>query len=312
MGKLNLQQQPKSAGYLECFEARPGHRIVTMDFAALEPKVTAYYSRDPNLMALYGPNAKKNDVYLYNAAKMGELGVNIRAIGYDPDNPTAETISRAKKECKLDRSIGKNFTLSANYGAGPKRLYSDLKMQGIKIDLNTCYKYHSDFWRLYKGIKDFEEVLLDTYQKNGGYIVNGYGRPLAIDGFKMKDIVNRFVQSTGHDILTVFIRMLYYKLKETKCQWMPWIIDYHDETMIEVPENHVPLAVECFAWARNELNSYLNWDVEMTGDIEIANNLAEIKVEDYKTKPLGIEEYINEIHKERDRRSREERHMTTT
>jgi hypothetical protein len=35
MAKLNLQQLPKTRGYLECFTARPGHRIVQLDFEAL-------------------------------------------------------------------------------------------------------------------------------------------------------------------------------------------------------------------------------------------------------------------------------------
>lgn len=291
MLKLNLQQQPKSAGYLECFMARPGHKIVTMDFAALEPKVTAYYSRDTNLMNLYGPNAKANDVYLYNAAKMGQLGKKIRECGYDPDNPTPESIKKAKKECKLDRAISKKFTLSANYGASAKKLYEDLQMQGIDIALNTCYQYHREFWDLYKGIKVFEEVLLDTYKQNKGWILNGYGRPLAIDDYKTKDIVNRFVQSTGHDILVVFIRMLYHNLKAAEIPWMPWIIDFHDETMIEVPIDYIEPAVRCFEKARAELNEFLNWDVSMTGDVEIASNLAEIKCEDYHTKPLSLEEW---------------------
>lgn len=291
MSKLNLQQQPKSAGYLECFTARPGHRIVTMDFAALEPKVTAYYSRDVNLMNLYGPSAVKNDVYLYNAAKMGQLGKKIRECGYDPDNPTPEAIQRAKKECKLDRDISKKFTLSANYGAGAKKLWADLQLQGIDITLNTCYQYHREFWDLYKGIKILEEVLLETYQKNKGWILNGYGRPLTLDDYKTKDIVNRFVQSTGHDILVVFISMLYDKLKAEKVQWMPWIIDFHDETMIEVPIDYIEAAVHCFEHARAELNKFLGWDVTMTGDIEIANNLAEIKCENYKTKPLSLEQW---------------------
>lgn len=296
MAKLNLQQQPKTEGYLECFEARPGHKIVTMDFAALEPKVTAYYSRDPNLMALYGPDAKKNDVYLYNAAKMGELGKEILAQGYDPDNPTGETIALAKKMCKLDRAISKKFTLSANYGAGAKKLHSDLIMQGVDITLAKCYKYHADFWKLYKGIKRFETTLKAQYTNNEGYILNGYGRPIGIDEWKIKDIVNRFVQSTGHDILVVFINLLYKELKASEIQWMPWIIDYHDESMIEVPNRYVSEAGECFARARTKLNEFLQWDVTMDGDIEVATNLAEIKCEDYHTKPLSLEQW-NEIYR---------------
>ena len=56
MPKINLQNTTKTQRYLECFEARPGNKIVAMDFASLEPKVLAYFSRDKNLMSLYGPS----------------------------------------------------------------------------------------------------------------------------------------------------------------------------------------------------------------------------------------------------------------
>jgi hypothetical protein len=155
VSKINLQNTTKTRRYLECFEASPGNKVVAMDFASLEPKVLAYFSRDKNLMSLYGPNAKKNDIYLFNGAQLKGLGEPILATGYDPYNPTPETIKAAKKACKTERQIAKKFTLSANYGAGARKIHSELLLDGVDVTLEQCYQFHKEFWNLYPGIKLF-------------------------------------------------------------------------------------------------------------------------------------------------------------
>lgn len=59
-GGLNVQQLPKSQGYLECWKPRPGHVWIQADINSLEQVVLAELSQDPALMSLYGPNAKHN------------------------------------------------------------------------------------------------------------------------------------------------------------------------------------------------------------------------------------------------------------
>lgn len=278
MARLNLQQQPGTPEYLACFEARPGHKIVSMDFAALEPKVTAYYSRDSSLLQLYGPDAKPNDVYLFNATRMGKLGERILAAGYDPDNPTIEAIAAAKRECKTERHIAKVFTLSANYGAGPGKIMQTLRLGGVDVDYQTCVNYHHAFWQLYAQVKRFERTLLDMYYKNDGYILNGAGRPLTIDNDKLKDVLNRFIQSTGHDVLMRFLTIL--RKESQGLSWHPWLIDYHDETMVEVLENDANKMCQAFTRSLGLLNDQLGWDVKMTGGVKISDNLAQVKKDD--------------------------------
>ena len=102
-GGLNLQQVPKVQSYLECYRARPGYKWVQCDVAALEKVVLAERSRDEALWSLYGPNAKPNDVYLYDGAHLPGFKEILLKAGYDPHNPTAEMIARVKKECKATR-----------------------------------------------------------------------------------------------------------------------------------------------------------------------------------------------------------------
>src|SRR3990167_10237047 len=97
--RINIQQAPKNKEYLSCFVAAPGHKLIYSDISALEPHIAAHFSQDKTLMALYGKQAKPNDVYLFVGAKTSELGNTIRAY-YDPDNPTNESIEFAKERCK--------------------------------------------------------------------------------------------------------------------------------------------------------------------------------------------------------------------
>jgi hypothetical protein len=58
-------------------------------------------------------DAKPTDVYLFVAANLGgELGRKIRAAGFDPDNPTKESVAKAKKDAKKERNIAKLLHLS--------------------------------------------------------------------------------------------------------------------------------------------------------------------------------------------------------
>lgn len=110
----NLQQVPKSLDFLECLVADPGTTWVDCDFAALEPHVLAELSRDPGLLALYGPDANPNhDRYLYSGAGYrSALGDKIRKY-YDRENPTKEGVAAAKRECKMERELTKRICIAA-------------------------------------------------------------------------------------------------------------------------------------------------------------------------------------------------------
>ena len=113
-GGWNPQNQVKTRGYLECFIPREGTCLFDFDIQALEPVTLTESSRDRTMLSLYGPDAKANDIYLFNAVKLGVsfLSDPIRAVGYNPDNPTKEGIGKAKKECKMLRGIAKCLVLS--------------------------------------------------------------------------------------------------------------------------------------------------------------------------------------------------------
>lgn len=278
-GGFNLQQQPKTRGYLECLVARPGHRMVQLDFAALEPIVLAEASEDPAMMQIYGPDAKPNDIYLFTAAKIKGLGDRILEY-YNPDDPTAEGIAAAKKHCKRERGVAKVVQLAKTYNAFPPKIHETLRLGGIDISLRDVESICRQFDDLYAGVQDFKRGLEREWDRRGGWILNGAGRPLPVSPKLKKDLVNRFCQSTGHDFLMRYIWHIDRLRFERGVQMYPLLLDFHDETIWEAPDYAVPAARQVLIDAMVALNGELQMTIPLKGEVAIADNLAAIKCED--------------------------------
>lgn len=283
----NIQQVPKSRRFLQCLRARPGHVWIDADFTALEPVVATELSGDPELMKVFGPDAPKgSDIYLHTGAGLPQFRDQIVAAGYDPDNLTAEGAADAKKSCKAIRGICKVVYLSSQYGAGPGKIWRTLRSQGVEIDLEQVRELHRQYWEYYSGIKRWEKQLRLEHRENHGWVMNGIGRPIGVhqDSDRMrdkrKDIVNRVVQSTGHDILVRYLRILTTLFSQRDISWVPIIVDFHDEVLIEVPEGEVKLAMTAFRDANSELNLQLGGSIPLRINPVVVRTLADAKLED--------------------------------
>lgn len=279
-GGLNLQQQPKTKGYLECFRARPGRVWVDHDFTALEPCVLTELSRDPNMLKIYGPGAKKNDIYIFTGAAIPGIGEVFKGEGYNADNPIKDAIDRIKKQHKTLRQICKVIVLSAQYGAGPGKIRETLSLQGIEKSFEEVQAIHKAYWNLYRGIKEYERFLVMQWERNGGWVLNGIGRPICVDNDLLKDIVNRVVQSTGHDILMLSLVLLREELESRRLNYSWVISDFHDETILEVDEAEKDATIEAIRVMYDRLNKLLGSYVPIKGEPEVGYNLAAFKVEE--------------------------------
>lgn len=70
-GGLNLQQIPKSRGYLDCWHPAPGKAWIDCDHTSLEQVVMAELSQDASLYKIYGPGIPVGNV----TARLDALGV---------------------------------------------------------------------------------------------------------------------------------------------------------------------------------------------------------------------------------------------
>jgi len=277
----NLQQVPKTRGALSGFVSRPGYSFVDCDVNALEMVVTAELSQDRNLLSLYGPGAKKNDIYLFYGSMMAGIGPKITSLGYNPYEPTSEAIEATKKAFKKERSIAKLLILSDNYGSGVKKKQKILSLNGVEMTLREVEEMHNSLLEAKEGVLQYVEWLKDEWRANGGWVENGYGLPICVDEKYEKDLLNRVVQGTGHCILQLYARIAAEMLNDAGVEWYPIVMDWHDESIVEVRDDQVEVAkkiMEDSAYA--ELNRRLGGTCPLKGSAAVAKTLAGIKLEE--------------------------------
>ncbi len=272
----NLQQVPKSKAVMSLFRARPGHVWVDLDFSALEPMVSTEFSRDENMMLIYADGRPPNDIYLFVGAHIPGMGDAIRAAGYDPAMPTKEGISAAKKLCKHERSICKTVTLACQYGAGVNKIMQTLENDDVFLERSEVETIHAGYWDLFADVRKFGWELQRRWKRDG-YVLNGLGRPMCLTEDYKHDVLNRFIQSTGHDILVEYCWYLQQLLTANGVQWSPVVWDWHDAVTIEVPEGQQEKAVSVFEEAMRVLNGQLGWGITLKGTPTVGYNLSEVK-----------------------------------
>jgi DNA polymerase I-like protein with 3'-5' exonuclease and polymerase domains len=286
-GGFSMQILPKTAGFLEAFRPAPGHKIIDIDVSALEPVVLTELSRDTGLLSVYGPNASPYaDIYLTVGSRLGNMGQPFRDCGYDYLNPTKEAVAKCKKEHKQLRNIVKKMHLSASYGAGPGKICSALQLDGVDISYDTVKSMHAEYWNIFKDVKKYEAKLVSQWEKNGGWFLNGLGFPTCVAQDKLKDIMNRQIQGTGHTILTFLQKIIADDLTAEGIPYRPYVYDWHDQILLEVPDAYAARAFKIMEDAFVKMNRTLqdgNTVVNFRGSGGVFVSIAESKVEAYES-----------------------------
>jgi DNA polymerase I-like protein with 3'-5' exonuclease and polymerase domains len=96
----------------------------------------------------------------------------------------------------------------------------------------------------------------------------------------LKDIVNRSIQGSGHDIFVLFNMFVERVFMRERISYAPYVWDIHDCVMLEVPEEQAQRAKELLDGpVLDELNSFLNGSVKFKGEANIVDNWAQDKFE---------------------------------
>jgi DNA polymerase I-like protein with 3'-5' exonuclease and polymerase domains len=285
-GGFNMLQMPKVPSLLAAFIARPGHKLVQADMEALEPTVLAQFSKCPTMLSIYGKDAKPNDIYLYVAAKIPALGTEILKY-YDPANPTAEGIAAAKKHCKRDRQIAKTVQLASAYGAGAKKIHETLALEGLDISLGHVKVIMRDYWKLFAGVKRFDQQL-QNYWAATGCIPSILGTPIPVNEKFTKDLVNRFCQASASMVLQVWVKNIEIIRVKNDIPAVPWNVNFYDETVWEVPVEYTSLFASLLTHALDMTNQELQAEIPFKAPPVIVDNLAEIKCPETYPEWLGL------------------------
>lgn len=244
---------------------------------ALEKIVQTQFSNDPLLRKLYASD-EKHDVYLYNAKEFYP-DIIIRSELQAKYKPDPDVLAAIKKEYKDERKVSKGASLSFDYGCGAYTSWKRGRAQGLNLTLQDWKFIHKTYWEMYSGVKDFESQLKIEAEEREGFILSGFGLPLVIEKSKEKDILNTFVQHTGHQVLLLLLDNI-DKLRHERNMvedMKPYIADLHDETIWLVREGREDVAKDIIEASLRMVNEELGHEVKFSGVVDIFDNMAEIK-----------------------------------
>lgn len=208
----NLQQIPKDI--MDIFCAPIGKKLVYRDVSAIEPRLIAYETEDPNLCRIF---LDGSDFHSFNVRT---------ALQIEEDDATI------KKDFKNERDLMKEVGLALMYGAGWRRIQECAAKRGFSWSEKFCKQLYRRFAQTYERVWEFKEAL-ETSIRSGEVITNILGRPLAYDMERLHmQSLNTKIQSGGSDILLESVFRASDMAVERKLDYNPVLL-IHDAAVIE-------------------------------------------------------------------------------
>ena len=247
---------------------------VGVDINALEPHTIAHFSQCPVYMSLYGPDAAPNqDAYIHlgcTIPKYAELFLPHYKVG----EPTKEGVDYIKDNYDQERFVCKVTFLSSVYGIFPPALRALLLAGGVDMSIREVEGIHQSYWRTFAAVKTLTHQLQEEWRRNGGFVVSGRGTPKPMDNqAASKDILSRFIQTTGHQYVMRWLFHINEIKQERKVTMRPIIKDLHDATYWTAPDDQIEEAGKVIQDGLTRLNEELNLSVVFKGKTKIGKTL---------------------------------------
>lgn len=170
-----------------------------------------------------------------------------------------------------------NCNYLLQYAGSRNRLRASLAEDNIYLSETEVSTVYDTYWNLYPGLREWNYQLKWEWKRNGGYILNGLGRPMAILPGDEKDLISRHIQSTAAGILVIYTNIVMKMLDEARIEWYPYIWNLHDALTIEVPIRYAKQVSAVLTKALVTLNSRLQGDLKITGKPVVGKTLADVK-----------------------------------
>ncbi len=133
MQNCSRDQSGRAYSLKRCYKAKDGHIFLEADYASVEPRLGAYFTRDPGLVELF---QKGLDVY----------------------RPTAQRMFNVAQASDEQRTSAKSVVLGIAYGMGAFKMAVKLNLRHQQLADGT-YEYHHDMvWGLDKTTGDLREM----------------------------------------------------------------------------------------------------------------------------------------------------------
>jgi len=221
-------------GIRSAFVPRPGHKLLVGDYATLEMRIMAHFSRDKNMI---GAILDGKDLHCVTVSRMHD------GISYDEVYEAKKAEERTERQEYLVRlrSEDKAVGFGIIYGAGPKRISEELE-----IPKDEAKEKIRSYFQAYPGVDVYmKETKADC--RRHGYVTTLLGRrrrlPDITHGNSMlrssaeREAINSPIQGSAADITKAAMLNIEKcpRLNELGAQMINQI---HDEIVCEVPEEH--------------------------------------------------------------------------
>lgn len=258
---------------MSCLKCDEGYEGVHADFASIEPCVTAHYSQDPSLLKVFRDGL--GDVYLDLARTLfpGDGGLQ------SDYNPNAPITSEIKAQFKKQRNIAKIIQLAVQYTGTKYTVSRNLSQSDMPTSLNEADVLVSGYWKHFRKVAVMNESLFLRNIRDG-YLRNVVGRIIRVPFPRYKDLPNRFIQSSAHDILSFWVLIIARMCKERRINAKPMILDCHDSTSWQAPKAQVSALEQVFQDALVELNHEIRMTVPVRVEMKRFQTLAGLKGEE--------------------------------
>lgn len=250
-----------------------GHIGVHADLSAIEPTIAAHYSDDPTLLKVFKQGL--GDIYLDLSL---ELFPNDKELqdGYNPNVPITEEV---KKRFSRQRKIAKIIHLAISYTGTGYTVSKTLTKDGIPISVAEADVLVAIYWKKFRAVKQFEKRLQEE-NKAQGYVRNAIGMIIRTPWPDYKDLYNRFLQSSGHGVLELWVMEIYKLCKERGIDIKPVVLDIHDSTSNSCPIAQVKELKKAYLDALHNVNAMLGLTVEVKAEMKEFRTLAGLKQEE--------------------------------
>lgn len=257
----NMQNLPRNSEsgreFRKIFEARPGYKLVSIDYSQIELRCAAILSGDLNLIEIF-----EKDLDIHKAVAARVLNKSLEEVN-DEDRRKAKAI---------------NFGIL--YGMGVTAL-----QEGMNCDRKTAQEFLNNFKETFSQLINYLEIVKES-AKRKGYTETIFGRRRNIPLLKSKlpfllaqgerIAINAPIQGTAAEVLKLGM------LEATKViqannlsDSVHMLLQIHDELVFEIKENVIEKAGELLKNSmENVLIEYKNKFQNKT----LENNLVPLKV----------------------------------
>jgi len=259
---VNIQSLPSNYSedtpdIRKAFIARPGYKIVAIDYSGEELRITANLSKEPKWV----------DEFLHGKGDLHTV--------------TAKTVFKKEQVTKAERQQGKVVNFLTIYGGGSRGL-----AQQAKISENEAKRILAAFFEGLPTLKKW----IDTERMKARKFklvktVFGRTRPLdmfydagdkASEAHADRCAVNTLVQSAGADIMkTSMVRVYNWIHKNNLQDKVRMLITMHDEIVFEIREDRmsyiIPNIVKIMR-LKDVLQGSLKWVIPLTMDVEYGDS----------------------------------------